>query len=313
MTRAGLNPLRELGTLQALRRLLRELKPDAVLSYTIKPVIWGSLAAKQAGVPRVFSMITGLGYAFMSATSLKQRLVHRVACGLYRRALRGTTGVFFQNRDDEALFRELGLLPASVPSTLINGSGVDLKQFQPVPLPDAPVFLLMARLIADKGIREYRQAAIQVKQQVPQACFLLAGGLDENPTAITQPELDGWQAEGSIEYLGRLADVRPALRECSVYVLPSYREGTPRSTLEAMATGRPVVTTDSPGCRETVVDGENGLLVPVRNADALAAAMLKLARDPALRARMGAASLQLARERYDVYKVNEVIFDTMGL
>ncbi len=153
MTRAGLDPLRKLGTLQALRRLLRELKPDAVLSYTIKPVIWGSLAAKQAGVPRVFSMITGLGYAFMSATSLKQRLVHRVACGLYRRALRGTAGVFFQNRDDEALFRELGLLPASVPSTLINGSGVDLQRFQPAPLPDAPVFLLMARLIADKGIR----------------------------------------------------------------------------------------------------------------------------------------------------------------
>lgn len=313
MSQAGLNPLRELITLRALRRLLLDLQPDAVLSYTIKPVIWGSLAAKRIGVPGVYSLISGLGYAFLESTSLKQRLVHGAACWLYRRALPGTDGVMFQNRDDERLFRQLRLLPHSVPSTVINGSGVDLEHFAPRPLPELPVFLLMARLIADKGVREYQRAALQVKSTVPQARFLLAGGLDQNPSAITQAELNDWQAQGGIEYLGRLDDVRPALAACSVYVLPSYREGTPRSTLEALATGRAVVTTDVPGCRETVTDGVNGLLIPPRNVPALAAAMLSLAQDAAARQRMGATSLQLAREKYDVHKVNQVILETMGL
>lgn len=314
LSRAGLSPFREARTPYSLVLVFRKLRPDIVLSYTIKAVIWSAIAAKRAHVGRIYSMIPGLGYAFMGGKSIKQRLVHRVGSWLYRRALPGTNGIFFLNADDETVFRDQRLLPQGVRSIVLNGEGIDLAEFPPQPLPSTPVFLLMARLIADKGIREYQQAAVRVKREIPEARFLLAGGLDENPTAISQAELDGWQAEGSIEYLGRLSDVRSALANCSVYVLPSfYREGVPRSTLEALATGRPVITTDSVGCRETVQDGVNGLLVPVKNVDALAAAMLKLARDPALRQRMGAASLRLAQERYDVHKVNQVILDAMGL
>lgn len=314
MSRAGLNPLREWATLRALRREFARLQPDLVLSYTIKAVVWGCLAAKQAGVARIYSLMPGLGYAFVPARSWKPRLVHRAACFLYRRALPGTQGVIFQNPDDERLFRKLRLLSPSLRTTVVHGSGVDLAQFPSRLVPPAPVFLLMARLIADKGIHEYWQAARKVKQQIPGARFLLAGDLDENPSAVTQANLDEWQADGVIEYLGHLDDVRDALAGCSVYVLPSYyREGVPRSILEALATGRAVITTDSVGCRETVQDGVNGLLVPPRDADVLAAAVLKLAQDGDLRERMGKKSLALARQKFDVHKVNQAMLAFMGL
>ena len=162
-----------------------------------------------------------------------------------------------------------------------------------------PHFLLIARLLGDKGIREYVQAAKLVKQQYPEAQFDLVGGLDTNPTSISQAELDQWIAAGTINFLGRLSDVRPAIAECSVYVLPSYREGTPRTVLEAMAMGRAVITTDAPGCRETVLDGDNGFLVPVKDTDALAQAMLRFIEQPELIAQMGQRSRSIAEEKYD--------------
>ena len=173
--------------------------------------------------------------------------------------------MFFQNPDDEALFRELDLLPDTVPSSVVNGSGVDVAEYSVAPLPDRSCFLLIGRLLGDKGLREYAQAAQRVKATYPEAVFRLVGWIDDNPDAITQRELDQWVYSGVLEFLGRLDDVRPAIADCSVYVLPSYREGTPRTVLEAMAMGRPVITTDAPGCRETVVDGDNGFLVPVKD------------------------------------------------
>jgi len=175
------------------------------------------------------------------------------------------------------------------------------------------VFLLIGRLLGDKGIREYAQAAAQLKKAYPHAQFALAGDFDANPDAVRRAEIEQWVRDGVLDYLGFLPDVRPAIAQCSVYVLPSYREGTPRTVLEAMAMGRAIITTDAPGCRETVVEGENGFLVPVRSADALAQAMLKFLQDPALATRMGQRSRQIAEQKYDVHKVNAVMLHEMGL
>jgi glycosyltransferase involved in cell wall biosynthesis len=197
---------------------------------------------------------------------------------------------------------------------VVNGSGVDVGSFAVAPLPAGPVrFLLIGRLLGDKGVREYAQAAQAVRQQYPNVQFTLVGMIDSNPNSIAQAELDAWVADGRLAFLGSMADVRPAIAASSVYVLPSYREGTPRTVLEAMAMGRPIITTDAPGCRETVVDGDNGFLVPVKSVEALVQAMVRFIQDPALAPRMGARSRQIAEAKYDVHQVNAVMLREMGL
>ena len=222
--------------------------------------------------------------------------------------------MIFQNPDDQTLFRQLGLLQPGKPTLVVNGSGIDLASYTVAQLPSGPMhFLLIARLLGDKGLREYALAAQCIKAIHPDVQFSVVGWIDENPNAINQIELDAWVKAGTFNYLGRLQDVRPAIAQCSVYVLPSYREGTPRSVLEAMAMGRPIITTDAPGCRETVVEGVNGFLVPVQSADALVQAMLRFVNDPALASRMGLRSRQLAEDKYDVHKVNAEMLQAMGL
>lgn len=313
LTRTGTNPLADLSTVAGLWRLMRRVKADYVLGYTIKPVIYGSLAAWLAGVPNRFALVTGLGYAFTGDASGKRGLLRKLIQGLYRFGLSKTRKVFFQNPDDEALFRQLGLLPARTPSCVVNGSGVDVADYTVALLPGTPSFLLIARLLGDKGVREYAQAACKVKAKYPETCFRLVGWIDENPDAIDEQELNAWILSATIEYLGKLDDVRPAIENCSVYVLPSYREGTPRTVLEAMAMGRAIITTDAPGCRETVTEGDNGFLVPVQTVDALVTAMEKFIADPSLVARMGQRSREIAVEKYDVHKVNEVMLKEMEI
>jgi glycosyltransferase involved in cell wall biosynthesis len=310
--RAGMNPAGDLMTAFHLFCLFRRRRPDAVLGYTAKPVIWGCLATRAVGLPASYAMITGLGYAFIGDGGFRQQAVGRVAAVLYRAALAGTKAVFFQNPDDLADFKKRNLLKNGARTVLINGSGVDLDHYPLSPLPDAPVFLLMARLIGDKGISEYREAARRVRAKYPQARFLLAGGFDENPAAMSKEEIRRWQEEGNIEYLGRLEDVRPAIAQSRIYVLPSYREGTPRTVLEAMSMGRPVITTDAPGCRETVEHGVNGFLVPVKDSGALAEIMEKFIEQPSLAESMGRESRRIAEQKYDVHKVNRVILEVMG-
>lgn len=315
LRRTGMNPLADLRSLLNLWRLMRRIRPDHVLGYTIKPVIYGSLAARLARVPRRFALITGLGYAFQGqedsgdGRGLLRSLVQR----LYAVALHGTHKVFFQNPDDQALFRVLGILPPATPTFVVNGSGVDVAEYSVAPLPTAPRFLLIARLLGDKGVREYAEAARQVRARHPDAVFSLVGWIDENPDAIKQDELDAWVADGTLEFLGRLSDVRPAIAGCSVYVLPSYREGTPRTVLEAMAMGRAIITTDAPGCRETVVDDDNGFLVPVKAVNELVAAMQRFIVECELAARMGARSREIAEQKYDVHRVNAVMLKEMGI
>ncbi|TDB02878.1 glycosyltransferase family 4 protein [Halomonas marinisediminis] len=314
MQRTGTNPLRDLKALRFLYHLFREIKPDMVLGYTIKPVIYGTLAARLAKVPKRYALITGLGYAFTGEARGKRGLIQLMVRGLYRQSLKRANLVFFQNPDDEALFKQLGLLSQQVRSKVVNGSGIDTSRFTQVPLPKGnPSFLLIARLLGDKGIREYVEAAACVRERHPEISFKVVGDIDANPDSITLHELDAWIAAGHIDYLGKLDDVRPAIADASVYVLPSYREGTPRTVLEAMAMGRPIITTDAPGCRETVVEGDNGYLVPVKSVDALVEAMLKFIDQPALIERMGQRSRAIAEEKYDVQKVNAVMLEAMGI
>lgn len=320
MQRTGTNPVRDLATLWALLQLIRQIKPDTVLAYTIKPVIYGMLAASLAKVPQRFALITGLGYAFQNVEpgaqrSIFQRLVH----GLYAQALKHANKVFFQNPDDLALFQKMQLLNPTVPTVVVNGSGVNVAEFEVMPLPEAlngqpkPSFLLIARLLADKGVREYAEAARQIKQRYPEAEFHLVGWIDDNPTAILQTELDRWIADGRLKFWGKLSDVKPAIAASSIYVLPSYREGTPRTVLEAMAMGRAIITTDAPGCRETVVNGENGFLVPVKSVDALVQAMENFIQQPNLIQRMGQQSREIAVNKYDVHRVNAHMMREMGI
>lgn len=313
LQRAGRNPLADLRSLWALWLLIRRVQPQYVLAYTIKPVIYGTLAAWGARVPKRFALITGLGYALQGDDDRRalRSLVHR----LYGIAVAKAHVVFFQNPDNERLFRQWGLLAARTRSCVVNGSGVELRHFAVQPLPaGGPHFLLIARLLGDKGVREYVQAAQAVRAQHPEVRFAIAGAIDsENPDAIAQEELDAWVTEGSVDYLGWLTDVRSAIAECGVYVLPSYHEGTPRTVLEAMAVGRAIITTDAPGCRETVVDGDNGFLVPVRSTNALIDAMMRFVRDPRLMQSMGGRSRAIAEDKYDVNKVNAIMLHQMGI
>lgn len=310
--RTSLNPVATWRSGRELAARVREIAPDAMIAYTIKPVVLGAAAARSAGVPFFAAMITGMGYAFLGGLHPKRLAVRLAAMLMYRRALAASSLVIFQNEDDRRDFRRLRLLPAGKPSLIVNGSGVDLAHFEPRPVPAETSFLMIARYLRDKGIREYGAAAARLKAEFPEVRIRLAGWLDESPDSISRAELDSILA-GGVEDLGRLDDVRPAVAASSVYVLPSYREGTPRTVLEAMAIGRAVITTDAPGCRETVVDGENGFLVPVGDCDALYRAMRRFVEDPGLARLMGEASLRIALAKYDVNKVNAAILEATEL
>jgi glycosyltransferase involved in cell wall biosynthesis len=312
LQRTGMNLYKDLRDYRSLLQLLRELQPDKILSYTVKPVIYGSLAAATARVPEIYSMITGLGYSFMGR-SLKDKIIGRGVRLLYRLAIRKNHKVFFQNLDDRDLFYKLKLLKTISQSIIINGSGVDTEHYKPVSLPVPPVFLLVARLLRDKGIEEYVAASSYLKRKHPEARFLLVGMYDSHPSAINKEDIDCWQIDHGIEYLGFFEDIRGVIGQSNVYVLPSYREGTPRSVLEAMSMGRPVVTTDAPGCRETVDDGVNGFLGPVKECEGLKIKMEKLLLSRSLREQMGKESRRLAIKKYDVHKVNQKILRNMGL
>jgi len=257
-------------------------------------------------------MITGLGYAFASK-QFKKRMISFVMRVLYRLGLAVNHTVFFQNPDDLALFTRWGLVPVER-TALINGSGVNLDQYSVAPRIIAPpVFLLIGRMLKDKGVVEFGNAAKNLKERYPQAIFRLLGPHDDHPATVPWGSIQHWIDSGDVEYFAETEDVRPFLAKAGVYVLPSYREGTPRSVLEAMSMGRPVITTYAPGCRETVIDGENGFLVPVGDAGSLAVAMERFILQPELIERMGKRSREIAEDKYDVHKVNKVILAAMGL
>jgi glycosyltransferase involved in cell wall biosynthesis len=308
--RRGTNAWSDWRYYRSLRRIIRGCEPHMVLTYTIKPVVYGCLAAARSGVPRVAAMITGAGVLRDGPWA-----AITVAQSLYRRSLRHADTVFFQNVEDEELFRARRLLGPGR-TVQVPGSGVDLTRFAFSPPVLQPVtFLLIARLLAAKGIREFAEASLRLRQRYGDAVrSLLVGPLEGSSAGVREAEIARWQASGALEYRGAVYDVRPHLREASVFVLPSYYgEGRPRTVLEALAMGRPVITADSPGCRDTIEDGVSGLLVPPRDPVALEAAMETFVRD---RARIGAMGLR-GRERaescFDVHRVNRMILSELGL
>ncbi|MGI9132789.1 MAG: glycosyltransferase family 4 protein [Rhodoferax sp.] len=315
LNRTGTNALQDSFTLLQLALKIRQWKPAALLCYSTKPVILGTLAGALAGVPRRVALIEGMGYSFtppQQGAGLARRALQSMVALLFRLALARAHRVLLLNPDDLAEMRGRGLVGPSK-TEVLDGIGVDLAYWRGAGPQLAPLtFVLAARLLVEKGVREYVAAARLVKAACPTARFLLLGGLDSNPGALAAAEVHAWVQEGVIEWPGHV-EVKPWLARASVFVLPSYREGLPRSTQEAMAMGLPIITTDVPGCRATVVPGDNGYLVAAGDATALAAAMQQFVDDPQRVRRMGARSLAMAEQRFDVHQASRRIIATLAL
>ena len=311
--RNGLNPTADLTTYWQLCRAFREIRPDIALAYTIKPVIWGGIASRKVKSSRFFALITGLGFAFQHG-GISKKIFCMSICMLYRFALKNAEGVIFQNHNDRDTFIERGIVPAAK-CHIVHGSGVNTEIFSASRLPDGPPrFLVIARLLGDKGIREFHAAAQIVRRSFPSAEFEIVGPEDRTRNGIPIQEIQEWHDAGTIHYSGSTSDVRPFISKCHVYVLPSYYlEGLPRTLLEALAMGRPILTTDAPGCRETVEAGVNGFLVPKKNAEALAERMIWLIENRDQWQAMGNSSRRIAEEKFDVRKINAEMFRIMGL
>lgn len=303
ISRKGLDPFADAGLFLSLVKFFKTVKPTVVHSFTIKPAIYANLAAALAGVPVRIVTITGLGHAFTTGNRLLRTLVEF----LYRVSLSRADVIYFQNEDDRALFLSRGLVP-SERVRLVSGSGVDLQRFGMKPLPclsgQPPVFLMIGRLLREKGVQEYLEAAALVKREHPDVQFLLVGGRDErNPSALSEGEVADLRRSATVRWLGEVDDVTRYIEQADVVVLPSYREGLPRSLLEAAAMGRATIATDVPGCRAAVEDGQSGILVPAQDARGLATAMIRLIRDPGAISRMGAWGRQRVVDLFDERKV----------
>ena len=312
VSRNGMNAFVDLKTWLILYGVIKNLKPDIILAYTIKPIIWGGLAARLSGKVKFYALVTGLGFAFQGKSLLRRTLTFLVAW-LYRLSLAKADGVIFQNSDNRNVFIEKRITVLER-TAVVSGSGVNLENFSMVPFPrEKLVFLCVARLLKEKGIREYALAAIIVKKKYPDVRFLLVGPKDSSPDGIAVSEINKWDSQNSLEYLGATNDVRPFIANCHVFVLPSYHEGMPRSTLEAMAMGRPVITTETTGCRETVENGVNGCKVPVGDFRALAKSMIWFVEHREKIVGMGMSSRKMVEDRFDVHKVNYEILTIMGV
>ena len=316
VNRTGIDPIEDLHSARQLFRILRDVRPDVLLVNQIKAVLIGGPVARLARVPHVVILINGLGMIFDEhgfGRTKKARLARRA----YGLALRQADELVFQNPDDPRHLQAQRVLGANARWTVVPGSGVDLVHFTPSAPPTTPLtFTFVSRMLVSKGVRELVAATERLREEHPSVRVRLVGQLEatNHPDAITRPEIDRWVAAGLVEYVGFTSDIRAVLANTSVFVLPSYyREGVPRTNLEALAMGRPIITTDWVGCRETVVDGVNGFLVPPRDAAALAERMARYARDPDLLVRHGREGRALAERRFDVRRVNELMLRALRL
>lgn len=304
MSRSGKNPIEELQSVYAIWKLLRQVRPDVMHAVTIKPVLYGGIAARLAGVPAYIAAISGLGFVF-SKRNPRFDFLRWAATMLYRLALgHPNSRVIFQNANDRDVLQEAKVVrPEQV--VLIRGSGVDLHDFRPAPEPEGPPIAIMAaRLLRDKGVVEFMEAARLTADHASGLRWLLVGSPDPgNPASISEAEFDRWRQEGLVECLGERSDIAALYQRSHIAVLPSYREGLPKSLVEAAACGLAVVTTDVPGCRDAIEPGISGLLVPAHDAKALADAVVRLASDPVLRRQMGVAGRQLAEQEFDINKI----------
>lgn len=312
VSRNGLNVFGDIKTFQALKNIIRLERPDKIFTYQAKTIVYGIFASHFVNTSILnYPLVAGLGSIFRG-TSFRTNIVRSILSLQYKLAFKYSTKVIFQNSDDKKELLRRGLLKESQ-TEMINGSGVSLEKFIVQPLPDKKAILFIGRLIRDKGVGEYLELAKRIKKYYPEVRCLLVGPYDSNPSAIKPDDLQPLIDANIIEYFGEQSDVRPYINDCTVYVLPSYHEGTPKTVLEAMATGRPIVTTDAPGCRETVIDGVNGFLVPVQNIDELEKAVIKILNDTEVAKLFGRNSRKIAEDKYDVNKVNASILKIMGL
>ena len=318
LNRGGLNPLADMLATYKLAQQIKQLKPDLVFSYFAKPVIFGTLAAKIAKVPKIIGMLEGLGYTFTdqpNGLSSKTKLIKAIQVFLYKLALPKLDQLILLNHDDKT-----DLLinnDIEVKETyILGGIGLDLNQYKYSPAKKTlPIqFLFIGRLLKEKGIHDFIAAAQIVKEKFPQTTFTVLGGIDEaNLGALTQGELTQYIDQNVIDYPGHVENIAEWIKQSHVFVLPSYREGVPRSTQEAMAIGRPVITTDVPGCRDTVIDGVNGFLVPKWNPQALAEKMIYFIEHPEQVRMMGDQSHKIAIEKFDAEKVNQRLLEILGI
>ena len=300
----------DLSYFKQLITIMKRVRPELVFEYTIKPVIYGSLAAKICGVKRVYPMVTGLGRVYASE-SVKTKAVRIITKMLYKEAFKGCNKVIFQNRDDLKEFVDGHYLPEQK-CVVVNGSGVNMERFYRSSLPEKPVFLMVSRIIKEKGVLDFAKAARAVKKKVPDARFIILGGYDNSIGALSEEDIREYIDDGSIELPGEIKDPVSFYSQSSVFVLPSYyREGLPRTILEAMSCGRPIITTDWTGCREPIEDGVNGFLVSIKNPAELAEKMYELASNRELVLEMSEASYRICKEKYSVDIVNQQMREIM--
>lgn len=291
--------------------LISKLKPDVFFPYTIKPVVYGLICAYLLRIKIRIPLITGLGYIFEDEN--EPSLLKHLTRYLYKKVMMFATKIIFQNQDDLRFFQSQLIVKPTTPFVVVHGSGINLAKYCLQAIPKKISFLMIARLLRSKGIYEYVAAAQKIKEKYPDVIFKLIGWIDFGVDSISPNELSAWIESGVINFIGKVDDVRGAISESSVYVLPSYREGTPRTVLEAMAIGRPIITTDSPGCRETVINQFNGCLVSIKSIEELVVAMKFFINNPEMINIFGARSRQLAESKYDVHKVNDEMLSAMGL
>lgn len=309
--RNGINPLKDLKTYIELHKFMRKERPNKIFAYQAKTVVYGSIAAKLNGITEIYPMIAGLGSIFRGG-GIKNKAIKIIMKSEYWLACKCSKKIFFQNNDDKKEFIRHGLINEDK-SVVVNGSGVNLDKFRPTELPKSPTLLFIGRLIKDKGIIEYLEACRELKEKYSDIRCLLVGPYDSNPSALKPDELKVYIDNGIIEYFGEQKDVRPYISQCSIFVLPSYHEGTPKTVLEAMAMGRPIITTNTTGCKETVIHGKNGYLVEVKDVKGLIEEIEHLISNPEKSKEMGTNSLKIVKEKFDVRIVNRVIMTTMKI
>ncbi|XFA72758.1 glycosyltransferase family 4 protein [Thermosynechococcaceae cyanobacterium Okahandja] len=303
LVRNSINPLDDIKALFSLIKTMKQIRPDCILAISSKPIVWGLLASRFVNIKLRFALFTGLGYAFTPTAQSEHKPLKKLLIFLYKLTLPFADKIIFQNQDDCDEITEICSLKQDQ-TIVIKGTGVNLQEWPFCPPHLNPLtFTLVARLLIEKGVLEFLAAAKHLKAIHPQVQFWLIGGLDTNPGGLREAQLDEFINSGIVKWFG-FANVKDYLPTTSVFVLPSYREGVPRSTQEAMAMGRPVITTDVPGCRETVVDGHNGFLIPPRDVSALIDAMQKFIDKPELISPMGYNSYQMAADLFDVKKIN---------
>ena len=312
VSRNGLNPISDVKTYRALKRIIAEECPDKVLTNFVKANVYGCIAAHNLGIKDIYVMMGGLGSVF-HGDDRKSRLARLFVTAEYRASLKHSKKIFFQNDEDSKLLCDLGTVK-SEQVVRIYGSGVNTEHFKREPLPEQMSFAFIGRLVRGKGVLDYLDAARIVKRDYPDVRFDLVGPYDTNPSGLKPEDIEPYIEDRTVVYHGEQKDVRPYLKNASCFVLPSYYgEGTPKSALEALATGRPLIVADAVGCREVVRDGENGFLVPPRNPRSIVRAMTRLIEQPELAERMGRASRRMAEGIFDVRRVNETISETMGI